>query len=470
MKEGDTHGQWTLDCKIGEGGNGSVWRANGPDGHVVAMKFLMRFDRYARFRDEVKYQSASSMKMGILPLLDSHLPDLPTKGDRPWIATPISTGLLEFVEQSEKKLVAVITVVRDIAVALAGIHADGVAHRDIKPENLFVLNGNAVIGDFGLVSYPGKQAVTVSGERLGPIYYVAPELLGNESEEQDFRAGDVYSLAKTMWVLATGQRFPLPGTLDIAERACRLSSFVRHDRAVFLDTLLDSATAFDPAKRPSCREFADELAAWLDDKHVASDDIRVPPETAAQLRQFAKLAATQRNQRELSNEELPKILSALHEQLVEIGRRFAETVGITANSPRLPDGNTNIALPYFPYGKIPGHDGVGNRCFQEVFESAMGRQFVAIGGVVLERIGHTHGLLTGGPLAARGESRNQPLTRAKIALPYGRRFSICHGGLWNGDGSAETGTSRGFVHHCGRVASGTTACFLRTPEPYSVGA
>ncbi len=182
MKAGDTYGVWTLvgDRELGQGGNSIVWRAEGPSHAAVAIKFLTRFDQYDRFRDEVRFQHQMSSRPGVLPLLDFHLPDPPSKSDRPWLATPISIGVREFVEQSDNKLMTAVQLVRDAAQVLADLHAENTAHRDIKPENLFIYNGGAVLGDFGLVTYLGKEATTATGERLGPIYYVAPELLGNE--------------------------------------------------------------------------------------------------------------------------------------------------------------------------------------------------------------------------------------------------------------------------------------------------
>jgi serine/threonine protein kinase len=169
MKPGEKFGAWTLvgDEPLGKGGNGIVWHAEGVNREAAAIKFLTRFDRYARFRDEVRFQQDLSSHPGVLPLLDSYLPDRPSKVDRAWLVTPRAMPVREYVERSENKLVTAIKIAYEVASTLADIHARYAAHRDIKPENLFVRFERAVIGDFGLVSYPGKEAVTASGERIG---------------------------------------------------------------------------------------------------------------------------------------------------------------------------------------------------------------------------------------------------------------------------------------------------------------
>jgi serine/threonine protein kinase len=108
--------------------------------------------------------------------------------------------------------------VREYALTLAGLAAKGIGHRDLKPENLFRHEGRWVIGDFGLATYPGKEPITVGERRLGPLYFIAPEML-REPDVADAGPADVYSLAKTLWALASGQRYPPEGQIrvDVAD-------------------------------------------------------------------------------------------------------------------------------------------------------------------------------------------------------------------------------------------------------------
>ena len=121
------------------------------------------------------------------------------------LATPIRTAL-----GKRASLRAVVEAMIEVATTLAAMHDRGVAHRDIKPDNLFQSGTRYVVGDFGLADFEGRTAITAPGEKVGPVYYIAPEML-NRAQAADGRAADVFSFAKSLWVLVSGQQFPLPG-------------------------------------------------------------------------------------------------------------------------------------------------------------------------------------------------------------------------------------------------------------------
>src|SRR4029077_3722953 len=68
---------------------------------------------------------------------------------------------------------------------------------------------------------------------------------------------------KTLWVLASGNRYPLQGEQRMDTPALRLSTYCRHEYASVLDSLLERATAFQPSQRPTMKEFSTELGEWL---------------------------------------------------------------------------------------------------------------------------------------------------------------------------------------------------------------
>ena len=80
-----------------------------------------------------------------------------------------------------------------VAAALDAAHAIGVVHRDVKPANVLMDPGPDVfLGDFGLARDPEGAALTVPGQVLGTIDYMAPELLDGERVGA---ATDIYGLA-----------------------------------------------------------------------------------------------------------------------------------------------------------------------------------------------------------------------------------------------------------------------------------
>lgn len=255
-------GEWELKKRLGKGGNGEVHLVE-KAGVAGAIKRLSAHhltpSRIARFQDEVVAMKACADIPGVLPILDDGL--AASDDQRPWFVMGLARPLTDELAGAPP-LGRVVEAVRDIAVILQAMHARGFSHRDIKPDNLFFYEGAWAVGDFGLVSFEGKTSETVEGERIGPIYYIAPEML-NTAVQADGRPADVFSLAKTLWVLATGQRFPLPGAYDAHHPAFRIDSYVAAARTQPLDRLIASATSVTPGDRPSMAQFVAELTAWL---------------------------------------------------------------------------------------------------------------------------------------------------------------------------------------------------------------
>ncbi len=88
---------------------------------------------------------------------------------------------------------------RQVAAGLAYAHARGIVHRDIKPSNLLLdTEGVVWITDFGLAK-GDDEGLTLSGDILGTIRYMAPERFRGEG---DARA-DVYALGLSLYELIT---------------------------------------------------------------------------------------------------------------------------------------------------------------------------------------------------------------------------------------------------------------------------
>ena len=196
---------------------------------------------------------------GVLPLIDAHLPETPTEADPAWFVAALATPLDDLDDRMTFD--QAVAVCLSLAMTLEAMHAKGYSHRDIKPGNIFRLGDHWCLGDFGLADFPEKIPLTRRGERLGPQYYLAPEML-HSAETADGRKADVYSLGKLLWKLTTGHNYPLPGVHFRIVPALTISANVAADNSVALDALLEAMTQFEVAQRPAMADVARELAAW----------------------------------------------------------------------------------------------------------------------------------------------------------------------------------------------------------------
>lgn len=265
-------GGWQLQKQLGRGGNGEVFKAE-KSGQSAAIKILhtpgWAKKRQTRFQDEIEAMRRCEA-LGCIPVLEADIPEAVSDSRPAWFAMRLAEPLEDALGE-EPTLVEVVSCIRDVAHLLKEIHAEGIAHRDIKPDNLFRYEGRWTVGDFGLAEFDGKLAKTAEGEKIGPVFYIAPEML-NDAVESDGKAADVYSLAKTLWVLITGQRFPLPGTFTKTVDALKASTYVSDERAPLLDAILEAATNHAANARPSMDEFARELDMWLNPQTQSASD------------------------------------------------------------------------------------------------------------------------------------------------------------------------------------------------------
>src|SRR5262245_65420339 len=69
-----------------------------------------------------------------------------------------------------------VSLVKQLARALAGAHAQGIVHRDLKPDNVLVDDAdNAFVSDFGIARSLGAAGLTRTGMVVGTPNYLSPE-------------------------------------------------------------------------------------------------------------------------------------------------------------------------------------------------------------------------------------------------------------------------------------------------------
>src|SRR5690606_9142033 len=127
-----------------------------------------------RFADEVRIAARLSHPH-ILALIDSGEAD----GIRYYVMPYV--GGITLRERLERDgalpLASAITLLRDVADALAHAHEAGVIHRDLKPENVLCVGDHAFLLDFGVAKRHGTSpgSTTDPGLAIGTPGYMAPE-------------------------------------------------------------------------------------------------------------------------------------------------------------------------------------------------------------------------------------------------------------------------------------------------------
>ena len=166
----------------------------------------------------------------------------------------------------------VLTILRDVARALAFAHDRGVVHRDIKPDNVLLSAGSAAVTDFGIAKAitdartpVAGGALTQGGISVGTPAYMAPEQAAGDPAT-DHRA-DIYAFGCLAYELLAGhppfvEKSPHQLVAAHMTDAPRPVREIRPDTPVALAELVMHCLAKDPDARP---QQASDLVIALDD-------------------------------------------------------------------------------------------------------------------------------------------------------------------------------------------------------------
>ena len=152
----------------------------------------------------------------------------------------------------------------DTLEALRAAHRVGVIHRDIKPENILVpTDGPAKVTDFGLARAASEVSMSSTGNMLGTVAYIAPEIA--TTAEADARS-DIYSVGIMLYEMLTGA-VPWAGESPLQIASHHVSDNVPSPSATQpwipreIDDLVAALTAREPANRPADASDAIDLVA-----------------------------------------------------------------------------------------------------------------------------------------------------------------------------------------------------------------
>jgi hypothetical protein len=211
---------------------------------------------------------------------------------------------------------------------------DDAAHRDLKPGNVYFWQGEPAVGDFGLLWRPEFKGVTGS-DIPGAFSFTAPELFRDDlpEDELDPRLADVFSLAKTLWALARGQKFALPGPHDPDSTDAAIGRYRPSAGAGALDSLVARATVAIPERRPTMTAFAEELEGWL-----GLDD---PGPGIPDLSRIAEQIRQQQEPREAERRSRNELLGHAREAVAAVRSELEPLFDVLAGT--IPGARTNVS-------------------------------------------------------------------------------------------------------------------------------
>jgi serine/threonine protein kinase len=172
-----------------------------------------------------------------------------------FIATRLVSGTLKNLIMAGPISVDVaMKVISEVAEAVDIAHVAGIVHRDIKPANVLLDPGPQVfLGDFGLARDPDGAALTVPGQVIGTLDYMAPEHLDAEGVGTP---ADIYALTCMVVETLTGE-VPFPRATDAAVMYAHVVdeppslAARRPELPAALDEVIAAGMAKDPDDRPS---------------------------------------------------------------------------------------------------------------------------------------------------------------------------------------------------------------------------
>ncbi|HUR07465.1 MAG TPA: serine/threonine-protein kinase, partial [Nonomuraea sp.] len=278
LREGDPRrlGVYQVIGRIGRGGQGEVYLAEGPAGDRVAAKLLnagswnderaqrMFMREVALAKQVARFCTAQVVDAGMLggrPYLISEFIDGPSLTERVAKDGPVSGGTLERL--------AIGT-----ATALTAIHQAGIVHRDFKPGNVLIGPDGPRVIDFG-IARQADTTDTATSQIMGTPSYISPEQLAGSPAGAP---SDVFAWGVTIAFAALGKApFGQDSIPAVINRVLNETPDLSPIQSP-LRELVERCLAKDPAARPTAQELLLTLLGGRSVDLQAAADLAPPTE------------------------------------------------------------------------------------------------------------------------------------------------------------------------------------------------
>ncbi|MCZ6530478.1 MAG: serine/threonine-protein kinase [Chloroflexi bacterium] len=191
--------RYRLEAVLGRGGAGTVFQAHDLElDRDVAVKILTSLGFGTDGRARLQQEAQAIAKLNHPNIVAVY--DVGEVDNIPFIVMEYVNGQ-DLHRRAPDGFSEIVSVARQVSLALQHAHESGVIHRDLKPENVLVQSdGTAKLVDFGIARSVASR-MTSEGQISGTVFYLAPELaLG---QDYDGRA-DLYALGVMLYELSVG--------------------------------------------------------------------------------------------------------------------------------------------------------------------------------------------------------------------------------------------------------------------------
>ncbi|ODV91118.1 hypothetical protein CANCADRAFT_57461 [Tortispora caseinolytica NRRL Y-17796] len=263
---------------MGKGGSGRVYRVQGPNGKLYALKKVsfkgQSPEAIEAFKGEVRLLRELRTVSRVVKLVDFEI-------SRSAINVVMECGDTDMNTLLASRLDKPLNVnfvryyAHEMLECVSAIHEAGIVHSDLKPANFVLVKGVLKLIDFGIADIVPDDTVNLSRDsRLGTPNYMAPEMLsaatpidGSAARFKHGRPADVWSCGCIIYQMIYGQP-PYGGY----HRDQRMNAILNPDIKVVYDarTRTNSAVPIDAinvvraclCRDPKERATADQLLTF----------------------------------------------------------------------------------------------------------------------------------------------------------------------------------------------------------------
>ncbi|HLW64303.1 MAG TPA: protein kinase [Gemmataceae bacterium] len=284
---GRTLGEFVIIRRLGKGGMGQVYLA---EQLSLKRKVALKILRPELAANQTSLKRFRAEAENVAKLTHANIVQIYAIGEQdgmPYMALEYVEGrnLRDYISRKgPPELPVCLSIMRQIASALARAAEQGFVHRDIKPENILLTRkGEVKVADFGLSrcfqETGAAPNLTQSGIAMGTPLYMSPEQVQGKPVDQ---RTDIYSFGVTCYHMLAGEP-PFRGNTafdvaikHVADEPPPLASF-RPDLPADLCAVVHKMMAKKPEDRyQNCRDILRDLARLRENPGGTNEPLPVP--------------------------------------------------------------------------------------------------------------------------------------------------------------------------------------------------